>query len=555
MSEIGRVGTTPPATVAAQTPAQQTPAESSPSQSLAQQASGADGANKILDSGSNAQASDKPQTPAQKPSQTADAVRTSELADAAKSGRALEAQVAARDGNAVVLRSQAGSVLVLSNNPKLVDFLVPGTTLSLQVKPGSPPGATLLSANGVTLQPPLTALIGSPTPTQLALAVQQPGQTQTPLLLPQNGQTLQASVLPLPAQAGQTTPPAQAGQTTPPAQAGQATLSAQNLPLTMQTQAAASQATGAQALPPGAQAQFVVRAAALPGQPLAPVAAAQVAVALGQNAAGQTLLRLPQGLLALDFPQPLPAGTQLALELAGLTRSGSAATAQVGMPTVGVMQRLQAGWPAMQQTIDALRSLNPNLAERLAQSLPQPNARLAANALQFMAASALGNAQAWLGSEASRVLREAGREDLLRRLDDDFRDLGKLNQRGGDSDWQALTMPMLVQGRVEPVQIFMRRRRDKKKQQSQTRFIIDFTLESMGPLQFDGFLNDKRFDLILRADGEFGPAFRVDVQKIFEDALAIGGMTGTIQFHDREPPIPWPSPELEAKSGGNALTA
>ncbi len=550
MSEIGRVGASPPATVAAQTPVQPTPAESSPPQSPAQQATGADGANKILDSGSNAQASDKPQTSAQKPSQTADAVRTSELADAAKSGRALEAQVAARDGNAVVLRSQAGSVLVLSNNPKLVDFLVPGTTLSLQVKPGSPPGATLLSANGVTLQPPLTALIGSPTPTQLALAVQQPGQTQTPLLLPQNGQTLQASVLPLPAQAGQTTLPAQAGQTMLPAQA------ATNPPLAMQTQAAALQATGAQALPPGAQAQFVVRAAALPGQPLAPVAATTaIAVALGQNAAGQTLLRLPQGLLALDFPQPLPAGTQLALELAGLTRSGSAAAAQVGMPMVGVMQRLQAGWPAMQQTIDALRSLNPNLAERLAQSLPQPNARLAANALQFMAASALGNAQAWLGSEASRVLREAGREDLLRRLDDDFRDLGKLNQRGGDSDWQALTMPMLVQGRVEPVQIFMRRRRDKKKQQSQTRFIIDFTLESMGPLQFDGFLNDKRFDLILRADGEFGPAFRVDVQKIFEDALAIGGMTGMIQFHDREPPIPWPSPELEAKSGGNALTA
>jgi len=147
------------------------------------------------------------------------------------------------------------------------------------------------------------------------------------------------------------------------------------------------------------------------------------------------------------------------------------------------------------------------------------------------------------------VLREAGHQNLLQRLDDDFRDLGKLNQRGGDNDWQALTMPMLVQGKVEPVQIFMRRRRDKKKRQSQTRFIIDFTLESMGPLQFDGFLNEKRFDLILRADSEFGPAFRVDVQKIFEDALAIGGLAGTIQFHDREAPIPWPSPELETKSG------
>lgn len=531
MSEVGRAGTPPPAPVAAQTPA----AAAAPASG--QPAGAADAANKILDSGSAPrQTSDS--SPA--PRQTADAVRTSELADAAKSGRALEAQVAARDGNAVVLRSAGGSVLVLSNNPKLVDFLVPGTTLSLQVKPGSPPGAVLLSANGITLQPPLSALLGSPTPTQLALAVPQPGQAQTALLLPQNGQALQASVLPLPGQAPQpgTQPGILAGaQTTP-----------------LQNQAAAAQATAAQVLPPGAQAQLVVRGAAMPGQPLAAVAALN-AVVLGQNAAGQTLLRLPQGLLALDLPQPLPAGAQLALELTGLTRPGSSAAAQVALPSVGVMQRLQAGWPVMQQTMDALRALNPNLADRLAQALPQPNARLAANALQFMAASALGNAQAWLGSEASRVLREAGHQNLLQRLDEDFRDLGKLNQRGGDNDWQALTMPMLVQGKVEPVQIFMRRRRDKKKQQSQTRFIIDFTLESTGPLQFDGFLNDKRFDLILRADSEFGPAFRLDVQKIFEDALAIGGMAGTIQFHDREPPIPWPSPELETKSGGNALTA
>ncbi|WP_374631558.1 hypothetical protein [Ferrovibrio sp.] len=529
MSEVGRVGTPPPAAVSGQ--AQPAPA----------QPSAADGANKILDSGSNT-----PQQTSSKP-QTADAVRTSEVADAAKSGRALDAQVAARDGNALVLRSQGGSVLVLSGNPKLVDFLVPGATLSLQVKPGTPPGVTLLSANGVALQPPLSALLGNPTPTQLALAVPQPGQAQTPLLLPQAGQMLQASVLPLPAQ-GQTQASAMPGQT-PPVQNSPAALQGAAL------QGTALQSSAAQGLPAGAQAQLVVRAAAMPGQPLPPVAAAaQIAVALGQNAAGQTLLRLPQGLLALDLPQPLPAGTQLALELAGLTRPGTAA-ASVASPSIGVMQRLQAGWPAMQQTLDVLRGLNPGLADRLAQALPQPNARLAANALQFMAASALGNAQAWLGTEASRVLREAGRQDLLSRLDEDFRDLGKLNQRGGDSDWQALTMPMLVQGKVEPVQIFMRRRRDKKKQQGQTRFIIDFTLESTGPLQFDGFLNDKRFDLILRADSEFGPAFRLDVQRIFDDAIAIGGMTGTIQFHDREPPIPWPSPELEAKSGGNALTA
>lgn len=466
-------------------------------------------------------------------------MRTSEVAEAARSGRAIDAQVAARDGNAVVLRSQSGTTLVVSGNPKLVDFLVPGGAVKLAVQPGTPPSVTILSANGLTLTPPLSALLQSPTPTQMALAVAQPQAAQggalQPGQLPQPGQVLAATVLPQPAASGQMP------------QAG--------------------------VLPEGTQAQVIVKSVALPGGEAAAAAGGRAsplllesagagasagqmqAVVTGQAANGQTLLRTAQGLLGVSLPQTLPPGTQLTLEMSALVRPAGPPPMQVGpAPLAGVLQRLQGGWPILQQTLDAVRGVNPDLAARMAQALPQANARLAANALHFMAAAAMGSAQVWLGAEAAQALKEAGRGDLLKKLDDDFRDLGRLNQRGGDQDWQALTMPMLVQGKVEAVQIFMRRRKDPRSKQKQTRFLIDFNLESSGLVQFDGFFSDHRLDLILRVEHEFGPAFKVDVQQIFDDALAITGMTGTLQFREREAPIPWPSPELAPRGPSQQLT-
>lgn len=307
-------------------------------------------------------------------------------------------------------------------------------------------------------------------------------------------------------------------------------------------------------------------AAALRAQPLAVPAAASVgapvagiitAVVTGQGQGGQVMVSTPQGVLALTLPQPLPPGTQLALELAGITRPPAATPTQLTpAPLAGVLTRLHDGWPTLQLTLDAIRAADPALAQRLhTELLPQPNARLASTALQFIAAAAAGNAQAWLGSEAVRKLEQSGRGDLLRKLDDDFRDLGRLNQRQGDNDWQALVMPMMIGGKVEPIQIFMRRRKDAKKQQKQTRFIIDFNLESTGPIQFDGFVGTKQLDLVLRSETEFGPAFRLDVMAIFEEALAITGMVGSLRFHDKEKPLPWPSPELDSRGPSTEIKA
>lgn len=278
-------------------------------------------------------------------------------------------------------------------------------------------------------------------------------------------------------------------------------------------------------------------------------------VVTGQGQGGQVQVATSQGVLSLNLPQPLPPGTQISFELAALTKPAPVPGAATPSPPGAVLTRLQGEWPALQQTLDAVRAADPALGQRLQELLPQPNSRLAATALQFMAAAAAGNAQAWLGRDAVRRLEQEGKGDLLKKLDDDFREMGKLNQRQGDNDWQALVMPMMIGGKVEAIQIFMRRRKDPKKQQKQTRFIIDFDLESTGPIQFDGFVGSKQLDLILRSETTFGPAFRLDVTAIFEEALAVTGMSGSLRFHDREKPLPWPSPELEARGPSTVIKA
>lgn len=577
--------------------------------------------------GSSAPAQQTPPSPA--------AVLQGDAADIAASARELarggqiSAQVVARDGTALLVRTAAGNTLALTSLAQAFEqanLATLNAAIKLQLNPANPQQATVLSVNSTVLPLPMPAQAMPPTAAQLALATSppQPATAVAAPVLPQAGQTVQAVLVtpttnagttalpagsqlqvvvqtvtlpnappaatPVPAGLPAALPTAPAGAspqppspampraTTPPAATPapvlQSTVS--SAPVQPGIPQAAVPAPSAQSSAQS-QVQTPVQTPVLPttmpaGLPQAttalpaPAPAMQAAaitsgpitgIVTGQGQGGQVMVSTPQGVLSLNLPQPLPPGTQITFALGGITRPPATVPTQLTpTPLAGVLTRLHDGWPNLQATLDAIRVADPALAQRLqTELLPQPNARLASTALQFIAAAAAGNAQAWLGSEAVRKLQQSGKADLLNKLDDDFRDLGKLNQRQGDNDWQALVMPMMIGGRVEPIQIFMRRRKDPKKNQKQTRFIIDFDLESTGPIQFDGFVGSKQLDLVLRSETEFGPAFRIDVTAIFEEALAITGMAGSLRFHDREKPLPWPSPELDSRGPSTEIKA
>lgn len=453
-----------------------------------------------------------------------------------QAGQALQAVLVTPAPNSTATALPAGSQLQLVVQTVTLPNTAPAATPA-----GTPAVTPALPAGGPPVTPTTPAMPGAPLQPPVATAPQvfaPPVAAPSAPAMPTGLSSVPAPVSPSVAPAATAPLPTQAPAQVPPP------------PPLLPTATSGSPLPGA-----ALRAQtFATPAAAIAN---APAAGIITAVVTGQGQGGQVMVSTPQGVLALTLPQPLPPGTQLALELAGITRPPAATPTQLTpAPLAGVLTRLHDGWPTLQLTLDAIRAADPALAQRLhTELLPQPNARLASTALQFIAAAAAGNAQAWLGSEAVRKLEQSGRGDLLRKLDDDFRDLGRLNQRQGDNDWQALVMPMMIGGKVEPIQIFMRRRKDAKKQQKQTRFIIDFNLESTGPIQFDGFVGSKQLDLVLRSETEFGPAFRVDVMAIFEEALAITGMVGSLRFHDREKPLPWPSPELDSRGPSTEIKA
>src|SRR3546814_6244448 len=81
------------------------------------------------------------------------------------------------------------------------------------------------------------------------------------------------------------------------------------------------------------------------------------------------------------------------------------------------------------------------------------------------------------------------------------------------------------------IQIFMRRRRDKKRRQNQTRFIIDFNLESTGPIQFDGFISVKQLDLILRSETTRSEEHTSELQSLMRISYAVFCLKKKKKYH------------------------
>ncbi len=62
------------------------------------------------------------------------------------------------------------------------------------------------------------------------------------------------------------------------------------------------------------------------------------------------------------------------------------------------------------------------------------------------------------------------------------------------------------------------------------RFMLEVELKRMGPLQFDGLVRERRFDLVVRSREPFVPALQSQIERAFQDGLLITGWNGEIGF-------------------------
>ena len=292
------------------------------------------------------------------------------------------------------------------------------------------------------------------------------------------------------------------------------------------------------ALRPGSPAPT---AAALPvstGSTSSPVAAPSaaftpapnvIAGTVGLSNGSITLLDTPVGRLALDQRLDLAPGTLVSLERLDAP-SGNAPTANaqaLSSPALG------SDWPALNDALQTLERVAPGLASQLRADLtPSTAPRLAATLLFFV--GVLNGDANWPSDSIAAALAGAGRADLRNRLQ---KDLGELRRLGGEQakgDWRVLTLPLMDEGSVQPLRLYVRRDPENETPQQRaergSRFVLDLDMSRLGALQLDGLVRKGRFDLVLRSHEPMAADIKSDMATIFRNSLAASGFNGDIAF-------------------------
>ncbi len=305
--------------------------------------------------------------------------------------------------------------------------------------------------------------------------------------------------------------------------------------------------------PPSAQ-PAAPPSAALPGPPGTPPATPATgqgpiltATVVGNNRLGQPLMQTPFGELALTAKANLTPGTTARLEVISAV---VAAAARVSPQIAHMGIDLSQDWPALKETLTALQQTNPAAASQVMETaIARPGPQFTNDLLFLLAAMRMGDMRSWLGEQANRALASRSAE-LAARLGDDFSLLARLAGEASTSEWRAFFLPVHDGQAVQQLRVFTRRqkRKDTAGQQDEpaTRFIVEFELSQLGPMQLDGLTHEGQFDLIVRSHAPLPQEVRRDVAGIFGRLRRDGDWAGELAFQS-VPSFPVsPLEEIEA---------
>lgn len=441
----------------------------------------------------------------------------------AQIGDILEGTVAARLPNATVtIETPAGPLVLRTGLP-----LPPNTAVLLQITSGGRQPAVTITTQPATGAPAVAGgAIATPPPNAAALnvvtalvtrtlSVSQPDTTPPALRLSAppvaggDGPNLSAS-LPtgarLPVRIVSVVPPSGAipgsgPQARPAATAAAAT---RGILSGISPQAASpgpATATAAQATPPAGFAAKI----------------------MGTNVVGQPVIRAGNLELTLPAGRPLPTGGTLFLERAGAPFLPVIADTEL-QQTLAVAQR----WEALSQALN--NSGSPALRAALQHLIPQPNLQLAGAFLFFMAALRGGDPRSWLGGDIARQLDSDG---FLGRIGEEFGLMQRLAAEPAGQDWRLFLIPLLTDGQLHQLRLFIRGNRDDSGDTGDAagvRFVIEASFSRLGPFQFDGLVQARNMNLVIRTERALEEAIRRDIMNIYGTSLQALGLTGHIEF-------------------------
>jgi hypothetical protein len=316
-------------------------------------------------------------------------------------------------------------------------------------------------------------------------------------------------------------------------------------------QAVAPQAQNAQNQPqlPGGTTPAVTPTSLPAAQTILPTGTVVSGTITGQTPQGQPILTLsaapliptntrqpaqplpPGSQVALDLPEPLPLGSKLTLQLgaAGQPAALLALELPAASQRAHTLSQLGTQWPGLQHALQALQSASPAAAQTLLQRLPQL-ANLLPGLLGMLASLRQAKESATdpaLTESLGPLLKALGVD-----LTPDLTALQQLTQRQEDTPWRGLVFPYQEHPGDQPRQggFFWRREGEDEDPRSPTatRFVVELSLSQQGPVQLDGLLTYPALWLKLRQTVPASTAYVQGLQSVVANALSAHGLNGGI---------------------------
>jgi len=243
---------------------------------------------------------------------------------------------------------------------------------------------------------------------------------------------------------------------------------------------------------------------------------------------------LPQTFILQYTPSNITIGSQIkiAVQNIGMIPAPSVTTPQSPALT-SMLQGFQ--WGAFDEMVQTFLQQSPQNAASLLKILPSPSnpAQLSAAGLTVMAAVRSGDFSILLGDKKIEALQRLSKStNLLSRMTQDTS--APRLETASHSDWRAVPLPLFWQGEIHKITLFTRKETDEQNQQDKengsTRFIFDLSLSRMGDAQVDGYIKEKRLDLVIRTQNSFSAPMQQQMRSAYAGALSQAGLQGDVSF-------------------------
>lgn len=248
--------------------------------------------------------------------------------------------------------------------------------------------------------------------------------------------------------------------------------------------------------------------------------------------------RIPQSFILQSPAQNLQLGTQLQIMPTPNTNvSASQVSPALVRNTMANPLLMGFQWPAMDEVFTNMLQNAPQLAASLTRTLPNAGnpQQLAPAAMAVIAAIRTGDMGSWLGERKVDLLQRLGKADLINSLRQTATTAAPTAETTATSDWRAVPLPMFWEGEIHKITLYTRRenmdqQNQDKPEGGKTRFIFDLSLSRLGDIQLDGYLQDKRLDLVVRTQNAFSLPMQQTMRQAYTGALDQANLSGELNF-------------------------